>query len=40
MTDPATYCKIAAAIAETIKIQTKLDSLYLEAEKDVIGNEA
>ena len=36
MTDPATYCKIATAIAKTIEIQKKLDLLYLEAEKKVV----
>jgi len=36
MTDPATYCKIATSIAETIKIQKKLDPLYLKAEENVI----
>jgi hypothetical protein len=36
MSDPATYCKIATAIAATIRIQEKLDSLYLMAEKNLV----
>ncbi len=36
MTDPATYCKIASAIDETIKTQKRIDLLYLMTEKDVI----
>ena len=36
MTDPATYCKIASAIGETIRIQGLLDPLFLEAEGKVI----
>jgi hypothetical protein len=35
MTDPATYCRIATAISETIKIQLAIAPLYLEAEKSV-----
>jgi hypothetical protein len=36
MTDPVTYCRIATAISETIKIQKGIDSLYLVAEERVI----
>ena len=36
MTDPAAYCKIAAAVAATIVIQKKLDPLYLMAEENVV----
>jgi predicted helicase len=37
MDDPATYCKIATAISETIKIQKTLDSLFLKAEQNIIA---
>jgi hypothetical protein len=36
MTDPATYCKITTAIAETIKIQHTIDGLFGEVEGSVI----
>jgi len=36
MSDPATYCKIATAIAGTIKIQERIDLLYIKAEENVI----
>lgn len=36
MTDPATYCKIATAISETIKIQKAIDPLFMEVEKNII----
>ncbi|MEO6132220.1 MAG: type ISP restriction/modification enzyme, partial [Saprospiraceae bacterium] len=36
MSDPATYCKIATSIAETIKIQKRIDLLFLKAEDNVI----
>jgi hypothetical protein len=32
----ATYCKIATAIAETIKIQSGIDPLFDELEKNVL----
>ncbi|MCX6279123.1 MAG: DNA methyltransferase, partial [Bacteroidetes bacterium] len=36
MNDPATYCKIATAIAETINIQEKIDLLFIRSiERDV-----
>lgn len=36
MSDPATYCKIATAIAETIKIQSAIDPLFEEVEAEVV----
>ncbi len=36
MSDPATYCKIATAIAGTIKIQESIDLLYIKAEENLI----
>jgi len=36
MDDPATYCKIATAIHETIQIQAKIDNLYLHLEAKII----
>ncbi|MBE0662067.1 MAG: N-6 DNA methylase [Bacteroidales bacterium] len=36
MSDPATYCKIATSIAETIKIQRAIDPLFEEVEKSVL----
>jgi len=36
MTDPATYCKIATAIAATIGIQLKLEPLFAKLEKTTI----
>ncbi|MCX6251440.1 MAG: N-6 DNA methylase [Bacteroidetes bacterium] len=36
MTDPATYCKIAAAIEKTIEAQEKADLLYRLVEKNVL----
>ena len=36
MTDPATYCKIATAISETIQIQMTIDPLFMEVEKNII----
>ena len=33
MNDPATYCKIAASIAATIKLQEELDLLYVRLEE-------
>ena len=36
MTDPATYCKIATSIALTIKIQERIDLIYLELEQRII----
>jgi predicted helicase len=39
MTDPATYCKIATAISETISIQKKLDLLFEKAEVNVIEHQ-
>jgi predicted helicase len=36
MTDPAIYCKIATSIALTIKIQERIDLIYLELEKGII----
>jgi predicted helicase len=37
MEDPATYCRIATAIAETIKIQEKLDGIFAKVEESVLG---
>jgi predicted helicase len=37
MVDPATYCKIATAIYETIQVQKKLDVLFAKAEASVIS---
>ncbi len=36
MTDPATYCKIAASIAETMKVQKILDPLFLGVESRIL----
>ncbi len=36
MADPATYCKIATAIGGTLKIQEKLDPLFLTAEENPV----
>jgi hypothetical protein len=36
MTDPATYCRIATAISETIKIQKVIDPLFMEVERDIV----
>ena len=36
--DPATYCKIATAIHETIQVQKKLDVLFGKVEETVIKN--
>jgi predicted helicase len=36
MTDPATYCKIATALAETIRIQQQLDELFTRAEEKTL----
>jgi len=35
MSDPATYCKVATSIAATMKIQEKLNPLYLIAEENL-----
>ena len=37
MSDPASYCKIAAAIAKTIEVQEKIEKLFPEAERKVIS---
>lgn len=36
MSDPGTYCTIATAIAETIRLQNLLDPLFLQVEESVI----
>jgi len=36
MEDPAHYCKMAAALQETILVQQKIDMLFGEAEKTVL----
>jgi len=36
LNDITHYCRIATAIAETVKIQKKIDSIYKDAEKDFI----
>lgn len=36
MNDPATYCKIATAISETIQLQKKIDKVYPKVEKEII----
>ena len=36
MSDPATYCKIAAAIAKTIEVQEKIDQQYPNVEQSII----
>lgn len=36
MSDPATYCKIATAIAHTTEVQNRIDLLYPKAEQEVM----